>query len=395
MIGDVVIENFKSITKLELSLGRINVLIGANGCGKSNILEAIVLASLVAEDKLENQFFAPRGSRLPDDPRLLVSAFSADLDPTLVLEASETEPLNNYTRPLRRQVYTDITSPYLSLTIKDGSFEPEEHREAYAYKLNISPKQLPNEPIIPDEIRDPDYMRTLNRLSYARSEYIHDFMIFSPENEILRNFDKEGQIVPLGAKGEGLLKLISVLGGSQFDADKKVIDEVKGELRRLIDWFDDFEFSPTVVFGDRSIRIKDKYFSSQSPEMSQRSSNEGFLFLLFYFCLFISDLTPKFFAVDNIDASLNPKLCARLMVQLTELAKKHDKQAIFTTHNPAVLDGINLDDDEQRLFVVYRNGDGHTTVKRVQKPQPLPGQKPVKLSEAFMRGYIGGLPDNF
>jgi AAA15 family ATPase/GTPase len=116
---------------------------------------------------------------------------------------------------------------------------------------------------------------------------------------------------------------------------------------------------------------------------------------MFYFALFVSDDTPKFFAIDNIENALNPKLCTRLIQELVELAKKYDKQVIFTTHNPAILDGLDLHDDEQRLFVVYRNIDGHTKAKRVYAHEPLDDDDPVPLSEAFMNGYIGGLPNNF
>ncbi len=96
-----------------------------------------------------------------------------------------------------------------------------------------------------------------------------------------------------------------------------------------------------------------------------------------------------------MDASLNPKLVTTLVEQLVELAKKHDKQVIFTTHNPAVLDGIDLGDDEQRLFVTERGKDGATRARRVEAPTPLDGDPPVPLSEAFVRGYLGGLPKNF
>ncbi|KAF0240345.1 MAG: ATPase, partial [bacterium] len=140
---------------------------------------------------------------------------------------------------------------------------------------------------------------------------------------------------------------------------------------------------------------EDRYIDSDLKYFDQVSSNEGFLFLLFYFCLFVSNLTPKFFAIDNIDASLNPKLCSELVKRLAVLAEKYDKQAIFTTHNPAVLDGLNLDDEEQKLFIVYRNSLGHTKVRPFSKPKPLEGNEPVRLSEAFLRGYIGGLPKNF
>ena len=45
MIQKIEIQNFKSIEHLEVEIGRFNVFIGENGCGKSNLLEAIAFAS--------------------------------------------------------------------------------------------------------------------------------------------------------------------------------------------------------------------------------------------------------------------------------------------------------------------------------------------------------------
>lgn len=45
MIRSVEIRNFKSIAWTSLSLGNVNVFVGANGSGKSNILEAIGMAA--------------------------------------------------------------------------------------------------------------------------------------------------------------------------------------------------------------------------------------------------------------------------------------------------------------------------------------------------------------
>ena len=111
----------------------------------------------------------------------------------------------------------------------------------------------------------------------------------------------------------------------------------------------------------------------------------------------VSNDTPSIFAVDNIDASLNPKLCTELIENIVELAKQFNKQVFLTAHNPAILDGINLNDDEQRLFVVSRNKQGHTRIKRItveNKPKSSTNE-PLKLSEAMLRGYLGGLPKNF
>ena len=140
--------------------------------------------------------------------------------------------------------------------------------------------------------------------------------------------------------------------------------------------------------------MRDRYLA-EGALFDQRSANEGFLYLLFYFTLLISPHTPRFFAIDNVDASLNPKLCQKMMREFIELTAAKGKQVILTTHNPALLDGLDLSDDEQRLFVIDRGPDGETRAHRVAAPKPLDGDAPVPLSLAFTRGYLGGLPESF
>jgi AAA15 family ATPase/GTPase len=379
MIGEVRIENYKSIQKLKLELGRVTVLIGENGCGKSNILEAIALASAAADDKLDNEFLASRGIRVTE-PQLMRSAFEKEnLDKDISIEIRGNNDtikisfiLNNDNTPYARW----RNHFYYGVSEYERNLE-KAYRQLPAWEYNSFLDSL-NE----------QYQSS--RKTNIKTLKIQQFIIYSPENQALRTFEKEGQIQPLGIKGEGLFKLLKFLNSD----NQEQLNEIKKKLQ-LIDWFQDFEASPNLSSIQNSLQIKDRYLDPDLAYFDQKSSNEGFLFLLFYFALFISDLTPKFFAIDNIDASLNPRLCRRLMQELVELAKKHDKQVIFTTHNPAILDGLDLDDDEQRLFVISRNQLGYTKARRILTPKPLEGQEPVKLSEAFLRGYIGGLPKNF
>jgi predicted ATPase len=215
---------------------------------------------------------------------------------------------------------------------------------------------------------------------------LSSFIIYSPENTTLRIFEQEGQILPLGIRGEGLFKLIKTL---LLAKDKKPILEIKENLK-LFDWFDDFNLPEMASANEFVLKIKDRFLSSQLNEFDQRSANEGFLFLLFYLSLFISKDTPVFFAIDNLEASFNPKLCVEISKMLIRLCKEKKKQVIVTTHNPSILDGLNLHDPEERLFVIKRNTNGHTIAKRItEKPE---AESPVKLSDAWTRGYIGGLP---
>ena len=75
MIKEIQIENFKSIQSLNLELGRLNVFIGANGSGKSNILEAIGMGCAAVEDKLDDEFLSNRGIRV-SPPTAMRSGFS-------------------------------------------------------------------------------------------------------------------------------------------------------------------------------------------------------------------------------------------------------------------------------------------------------------------------------
>ncbi len=73
MIKKINIKNFKSIENLDLEPGRLNVIIGANGSGKTNILEAIVMGAAASSDKLDYEFLGNRIRITP--PEFMKNAF--------------------------------------------------------------------------------------------------------------------------------------------------------------------------------------------------------------------------------------------------------------------------------------------------------------------------------
>jgi AAA15 family ATPase/GTPase len=403
MFTEVQIENYKSIQNLKIGLGRVNVFIGENGCGKSNILEAIALAGAAAGNKLDNEFLAPRGIRVTE-PEFMRSAFDKENVTKEIIVNIKTSEANVFNCVIQHSnlpyaSWTNVNPATLKTSAKNSLFndilKDKTRDEALDYLVQIIEEK------VGEHLKKTDsesLHQWLNKVVLEMPSNMRDnifdyrelvsFLVYSPENSSLRIFESEWQIEPMGIKGEGLLKLLKVLNGNLEKSN-----EIKQKLE-LIDWFDDFKIHQ-VSDIERTIQIKDRYLDKELPYFNQRSSNEGFLFLMFYFALFVSDDTPKFFAIDNIENALNPKLCTRLIQELVELAKKYDKQVIFTTHNPAVLDGLDLSDDEQRLFVIYRNVDGHTKARRISAPEPLEDDDPVQLSEAFINGYLGGLPNNF
>lgn len=396
MVRKITIGNYKSIDHIVLNLGRVNIFIGENGCGKSNILEAIALGAAAAKGKLDNEFLLNRGIRVTE-PKLMRSAFAtknSTKEIQLAFEGSNGKSANfnlsNDNKPYSKWI--DVI--HLDLKPEDA----KKRAATIERKILVSVLKdiLEEKDKIGEKIKE-SFKDTLIKLqeNNAGSETcksFEEFLIFTPEYSYLRNFEAEGQIEPLGRKGEGLFKLLKTYF---IDRNKKKIDELINNLS-LFEWFSNMNLPSDLLSSENRLTIKDKYiFSKISETFDQRSLSEGFLYILFYVSLLISENTPNFFAIENIENALNPKLCSKITKNVVELSKKYNKQIILTTHNPAVLDGLNLDDPEQKLFVIYRNADGHTIYKNYEKPKPIEGVPLVKLSESFLRGYIGGLPNNF
>ena len=391
MINNVSIKNYKSVVDVSLPLGRFNLLIGANGCGKSNILEGIAMGAAASSDKLDYEYFANRGMRVVE-PRFMLPAFEGIGVENIRIEAIDEKGTGSifnlhYNKESKPAKWVDDSMSFYKLVsfLKEKSSKDE---GAHLSDLKEVLEQMMRE-------RGEDVVLNAkfspNEKGFSLSTAIpslEQFLIYSLEESKLRGADNSNRTYPLGRHGEGLFAYIKEL--SQKPEGIEIINEIKENLK-VLDWFDDMEVPSGQLSMEFNLRLKDSYLADTINAFDQRSTNEGFLYLLFYLTLVISDETPRFFAIENIDTAFNPKLCREVTRRLIELARKHNKQIIATTHNAAVLDGMNLFEDDVRLHVVRRNVDGYTKTNRVT----LKDDMTMPLSEAWIKGFIGGLPDNF
>ena len=376
MINTVSIKNYKSVVDVSLPLGRFNLLIGANGCGKSNILEGIAMGAAASSNKLDYEYFANRGIRVVE-PRLMTPAFTEKQDETILVSirldgnivANYPIVYNKNAKPARWECGVKFDEALSKSDSAQDLFQELENRLGSKVTIALDPSS--------------------NRwTAVAGNDSLDKFLIYSLEENKLRKADDSNRTYPLGRHGEGLFAYIKEL--AQKPEGIEIINEIKENLK-VLDWFDDMEVPSGQLSMEFNLKLKDSYLADTINAFDQRSTNEGFLYLLFYLTLVISDETPRFFAIENIDTAFNPKLCREVTRRLIELARKHNKQIIATTHNAAVLDGMNLFEDDVRLHVVRRNIDGYTKTNRVT----LKDDMTMPLSEAWVKGFIGGLPDNF
>lgn len=393
MISDITIKNFKSVVDVNLPLGRFNLLIGANGCGKSNILEGIALGAAAGLNKLDYEYFANRGIRVVD-PKMMMPAFEVikneEIEITILnSKHQQTQYFIHYNEESKPPKWEDDSmnlSHFFSITKNDLPKAEKDIRNLQKLINQIAHLQKERGDDILLSVRLRKNGNEINII--PDNDELNKFIIYSPEETKLRQADNSNRTYPLGRHGEGLFAYLKEL--AQRPDSNTIFEEIKEHLK-ILDWFDDLEVPTGQLSMEFNLKLKDNYLTDTLNTFDQRSTNEGFLYLLFYLTLIISDETPRFFAIENIDTAFNPKLCREVTRRLIELARKHNKQIIVTTHNPAVLDGINLYEDDVRLLVVRRTIDGYTKTNRVT----LKGEMTMPLSEAWQKGFIGGLPDNF
>lgn len=389
MIDKIQIKNFKSIVDLTFDLGRFNVIIGANGCGKTNILEAITFASAASQDKLDAEYLANRDIRV-SDPQFMFNAFD-DIDEDENSKASMPLIIVSVTSKSKLSTnaiigYADKIKSWINFANGIDKFRIKEAFERYEERTGETLELLHDNDfdILDLDTKYPDIFNKLKESLIDKPE-LSSFVTYRPtESHLRKTF--EARMFPFGIKGEGLLRYLKELGGESLE----LFEEINKGLH-LLDWFDSFSIPEDLLSNEYALSIGDKYLKESMHSFDQRSTNEGFLYLLFYLTLFNSKDTPQFFAIDNIENSFNPKLCTKLTEYLSESAMRNNKQVILTTHSPYILDGLDLSNDDVRLFVARRNIDGHTKLERVN----YRADRNMLLSDLWMSGLIGGLPDNF
>jgi len=406
MISKVSISNFKSIYKQDFELGRVNVFIGENGSGKSNILEALVMLSASKTDDLNSEDLFNKGLRVTR-PSLTFNSFLGNAaKKNIHIEAV----VDNYivSSNLTCSNDNDIQANW----IDKGSSYVEEYFVAKVRDRVLRTIQDDIKILVSDNLNETGELPEINQsvitakinelvkekastiaIEEADNDYIRNYIIYNTSTNALRGITNESKKYPLGINGEGLDVLLSSFDNEQLLELKQT---------KFISWLKDIHIDTNDSLkingyklgrSNSKLYFTDKFMQRKNNLFSAENANEGALHILFYLALFISKETPKFFAIDNIENALNPMLCRQIIKRITELALKNDKQTLITTHNPAVLDGLNLHDEEQRLFVVKRTDEGHTKIERI-KLKPNSGNGNLKLSELWMRGYLGALPSN-
>ncbi len=391
MIRTIQIGGFKSIVSQTLELGRVNCFIGANGVGKSNILEAIGVLSAAASGYVDDESLLRRGVR-PGMPRLYKASFDSVTTPPHIGLSAKSDDDASY----RVSLLNPLDNPEPAWSFKTErlvSGTDEIVSDGVRNKINLTPRSGLAALKLVEVASDSPAAILMSRLQ--------NFAIYSPNTPTLRAMVSDPQTRnPVGLSGGRLAEGFAEFRKAMLDQDEDLRDSVF----ELVDWVSDIQttasagalLSPSVARTKEVLKFTDRYMLKSRNTLTAYDASEGALYVLFCAILCLSPHAPKMLAIDNIDQALNPRLVARLTAQLSNWLTQSDtqRQLLFTAHNPAVLDGLDLNDPEIRLFAVERNSGGHTVVRRVQLSRELLSlNKDYPLSRLWLMGSLGAMPN--
>lgn len=418
MLTRFTVKGFKSLLDTSVELGAVNVFIGANGSGKSNILEALGVMGAAAFGSVEPETLRYRGVRL-GLPALYKTSFKGQEPHQAIILEAETNAA-----AYRLELDNPIEAPLAKWkvvreSLLEGSHQFLDRQGQFAHihftaSEFIKPDAFDEQqtPFDEQKVAASTVAQVLEWLqAYSPSPLegskvrelmaaLRDYALFAPVTPVLRGTAEDVAREPLGLGGSGLpLAIQRLLNKEQqalgpFDLD---------EIWEMIEWAQDMAaapgsevpLSPAVPTKALVLKFVDRFMASERNALSAYDASEGALYVLFMLALVSHPKAPRIFAVDNFDQALHPRLAAALTRMVSRhIVREGKRQMLVTTHNPLVLDGLDLRDDRIRLFAVERDRNGATQINRIVLSEELLAEadKGLSLSRLWVMGRLGGVP---
>lgn len=394
MLKQIKVEAFKSLENVEVDLGRVNVFVGANGSGKSNLLEAIGVLGAAANGRVDDEALLRRGVR-PGVPALYKSSFKGSRQPTEIRFSASNEGASYAVGLFNPMDKPEPAWRIKTELLKEGGAKLVGRSQRLKLRLDPTAGYVALKAVELEE--ESAASRLLKEL--------RQFAIYSPDTATLRGLDADPQSRdPVGLNGGRLAEAVNRVF-TNHSLPQAELAELVPSVLDLIGWASGLGASgPGSVPVSKNIpqptlilRFLDRYMALGRNLLSGYDASEGALYVLFMTVLVHHSESPSVLAVDNFDHALNPRLAKALTRKLCEwTSARQDRQLLLTSHNPLVLDGLPLRDDAIRLFTVERSNRGKTVVRRVVVDEKLleMADQGIPLSQQWVMGTLGGVPAN-
>lgn len=349
----IAIKGFKSIKDIKVEIKKLNVIIGANGSGKSNLLGAIDFLSQVRWNDYHNYTKKAGGAS-----RLL--HFGPKLTQSIELEA--------------RYFFHEYAE--YQTAVYHARLEKADTDEFYLATESLS--EGDNPPRSLKKASHENVTGSLVRSNIARLFLYH--LNDTSDSSPLKGTSEVQDTLRIKPSGENLaafLYKLKIYHPSEYGAIVRTIQLVAP-------FFRDFELEPE----GRYIRLR--WIHTKSDWYSDVSSfSDGTIRFIFLVTLLLQpeDMRPAVMLIDEPELGLHPYAISVLAGLLKSAAASSNTQVLVTTQSPLLVNEFDPED-----ILIADRVDGSTTFERIEPNGLKDWLEEFSLGELWIKNHFGGRP---
>lgn len=363
MFTELNIQNFKSLENVSLKLQRVNLLIGPNNSGKSNLLKAIEFPFGI------NARYETVGESLFTSPEIF-----------------------------ERLLHKQTTNQRISIEIKG------ENLITKGWEVNFKMDWFGGSNFHPvlqmfvlEESKLSNPLIGLDALGFMHTHLYGSLASHSPNPAI---FSQPAETAIITELSRDCSNLIGFLFNIR-EYHPQNFRQIEHELKRCVGDFSYIRL-PLKKIEDNRTGLELIFMNEKGDNYRADEVSEGVLYFLALLCIVLQPNPPKLILLEEPERGIHPRRISEVMQFIFDLAQEKDVQIILTSHSPEVLDEFK--DRTNAVFVFDKDERGATQIKNLQTDiidvedqQRIQGNLPPirftdGLGEFWKVGFLGGVP---
>lgn len=402
MIESIHIKNFKSLRKVDLNLGPLNIFIGTNASGKSNFFDALRVLQGIGYGFTISEILDGKPKSATSEIWDAIRGGSAkalfeggheevaEFDITGLLDRDKPQQKSRYgisfdprSGRVGSEWFSSPTDIFDSRQVQRSSLGPVFEVRYYSGAPARPPhlKFEPSRPVLSQFARgangkwkkaDADEAdRMLNLFSNMQR--------IDPSPTLLRDYSKAHQIRRMGERGENFAALVNTIC-----ADAGAKDAYLSWLRNLRPSEVDDVGTLRGAVGEPMFMLKEGGKEFPAPVLS-----DGTLRFAAITAAFFQPDMPGILTIEEIENGIHASRLRLLVELLRSRAREGQTQIMVTTHSPIVLAWLNPSEYEHTFFC---KRDEETGESRISPLTDIPNFNEIvtkqPISDLFAEGWM-------
>jgi len=362
------LEGFRSIQSAKVDLERVNVFIGANGAGKSNLIAFLQLLNFALSRSLQH-YVQTRG------PASALLHFGPKVTPVLraAVEFKTDAGRNEY-----RCTLTHAQGDTLIFAHEEAEFQAPGYPAPRVVPLGSGGHRESG--LAEPWAENDDTARVMKALlGKCRVYQFHDTSLESH----LRGTPPADDNPYLRADGGNLAAFLFRLQRQ----DPQVFRQIENTLNTVLPWFKAFDLEPQGNPPRQVLPLRWRMVERPDYEFSAGQLSDGSLRIMCLVTLLLQPeaLRPKLIVLDEPELGLHP--AAESLVAGLIKAAAASSQVLVSTQSATFLDHFGADD-----VIVAENEQGQSTFKRQSSEALKAWLERYSLGQVWQKDVIGGRP---